>query len=383
MSSNTSLSYKRAARILTVACGLLFSAFSFVYLYVFQKDVLGALHYSLSQGKTHYSPLVGAIIITVVLLIFRWGINGLMGLKGPVRSLSYFPSCLLLGVLTDIDGSVFHEGSIADKWMWLLPLLLLIYVGVVYTLRRVFRNWLNYEGSVTGLINSNLGILMSLCLMTSCIGNSKTNFHHELSVEQAIRDKDYVAARKVGYKSLETSRTLTALRAHALSLEGEMGEYLFAYPQNYAADGLLFESHSQETLRLNADSLYAYLGAKPHASEKTSDYLERICHDEIGKHTALEYYLSALLLDKKLDKFATELDASYFEQDTLPRYYREAVILYKQTHPAYTREIRDTVMMQRFKEFTEMQKEFTSPVEEKNRMRREFGDTYWWYYRYQ
>ena len=58
MSSNNSLSYKRAARILTVACGLLFSIFSIVYLFVLQKDVVGALHYSLSQGKTHYSPLV-------------------------------------------------------------------------------------------------------------------------------------------------------------------------------------------------------------------------------------------------------------------------------------------------------------------------------------
>ena len=111
MSSNNSLSYKRAARILTVACGLLFSIFSIVYLFVLQKDVVGALHYSLSQGKTHYSPLVGAIIITVVLLVFRWGINGLMGLKGPVRTLSYFPSCLLLGVLTDVDRTIFHGGN--------------------------------------------------------------------------------------------------------------------------------------------------------------------------------------------------------------------------------------------------------------------------------
>lgn len=123
MSSNNSLSYKRAARILTVACGLLFSIFSIVYLFVLQKDVVGALHYSLSQGKTHYSPLVGAIIITVVLLVFRWGINGLMGLKGPVRTLSYFPSCLLLGVLTDVDRTIFHGGNIGDKWFWLLPLL--------------------------------------------------------------------------------------------------------------------------------------------------------------------------------------------------------------------------------------------------------------------
>ena len=45
MSSNTNLSYKRAVRILTGACGLLFSAFSFIYLYLFQGDVLG--HYTI------------------------------------------------------------------------------------------------------------------------------------------------------------------------------------------------------------------------------------------------------------------------------------------------------------------------------------------------
>lgn len=383
MSSIFSLSYKKAARILTVACGLLFSIFSFVYLFVFQKDVLGALHYSLSQGKTHYSPLIGAIIITVVLLIFRWGINGLLGLKGPVRALSYFPSCLLLGVLTDVDCSIFHGGSIGDKWLWLLPLLLLIYVGVTYTLRRIFRFWLNQEGSILGLINSNLTILILLCLMTVSIGNSNVNFHHELAVERAIRNRNYAAARMVGGKSLETTRTLTVLRAYTLSREGTMGEHLFEYPQYYGAEGLLFEPHSQETLRLNADSLYAYLGAKPHTAEKPLDYLTRICHDEVGKHTALDYYLSALLLEKKLDKFASAVDTYCFEQDTLPRYYREAVTLYKRAHPQYSREIKDTLMVQRLDDFFSRQKEFSSPVEEKNRMRREFGDTYWWYYHYQ
>lgn len=383
MSTNPSLTYKRAARILTVACGLLFSVFSFVYLFVFQKDVVGALHYSLSQGKTFYSPLIGALIITAILLIFRWGINGLLGLKGPVRSLSYFPSCLLLGVLTDVDCSIFHGENIEDKWLWLLPLLLLIYVGVVYTLRRVLRFWLNQEGSVLNLINSNLAILILLCLMTVSIGNSDVNFHHELAVEQAIRDKDYAGARMVGPESLETTRTLTALRAYAMSREGTMGEYLFRFPQYDGVDGLVFEPHSQETLRLNADSLYIYLGAKPHAMEKTMDYLTRICRDEVGRHTALDYYLSALLLDKKLDRFASAVEAYCFEQDTLPRHYREAIALYKHSHPGYAREIKDSVLVQRLDAFLSRQKEFTSPREEKNRMRREYGDTYWWYYRYQ
>lgn len=158
---------------------------------------------------------------------------------------------------------------------------------------------------------------------------------------------------------------------------------MFEYPQYYGAEGLLFAPHSQETLRLNADSLYAHLGVRPHVAEETVDFLARICRDEIGRHTALNYYMSALLLDKKLDKFVSAVDMYCFEQDTLPRYYREALVLYKRTHPGYGREVKDTLMVRRLDEFLNRQKEFSSPVEEKNRMRREYGDTYWWYYRYQ
>ena len=83
---------RRTARIISVASGLLFSAFSITYLSVFQKDVMEALHYSLAQGKTVYAPWVSAIIITVVLLVFRWALNGLTSLKGLLKGLSYFPS---------------------------------------------------------------------------------------------------------------------------------------------------------------------------------------------------------------------------------------------------------------------------------------------------
>ena len=62
---------RKTARILSVACGFLFSAFSIVYLAVFQKDVMEALHYSLAQGKTVYAPWASAIILTVVLLLIR------------------------------------------------------------------------------------------------------------------------------------------------------------------------------------------------------------------------------------------------------------------------------------------------------------------------
>ena len=86
---------RRTARIISVACGLLFSVFSVVYLSVLQKDVMEALHYSLAQGKTVYASLTSAVVITLVLLLFRWGVNVLVGLKGVFKALSYFPVFLL------------------------------------------------------------------------------------------------------------------------------------------------------------------------------------------------------------------------------------------------------------------------------------------------
>lgn len=89
------------------------------------------------------------------------------------------------------------------------------------------------------------------------------------------------------------------------------------------------------------------------------------------------------MLDKNLEKFASAAETCFFEQDTLPRYYREAIVLYRHSHPDYPREVTDSLMTRRFEEFVKRQKEFASATEEKNQMRREFGDTYWWYYRYQ
>ena len=48
----TNIHRRRTARIIAVASGLLFSVFSIVYLAVFQREVMAALHYSLAQGKT-------------------------------------------------------------------------------------------------------------------------------------------------------------------------------------------------------------------------------------------------------------------------------------------------------------------------------------------
>lgn len=382
MSEYTHPVYKKTARIMTVVCGLLFFSFSFVYLYVFQKDVLEAYHYTLAHGKTHYVAQNAALIITIVLLLLRWGVNCLLGLKGAVRSLSYFPSCLLLGALTDISCSVYHTAD-NSGWQWWVPVTLLVFVGAAFGLRRLFRTQLDKEIPLMQLVNGNLLILFLLCLMTVMIGNQNTSFHHELAVERCIRNGDYSQAARIGEKSLQTTRTLNVLRAYALSLEGRMGDRLFYYPQPYGVQGLLFDAGSTETQRITADSLYHYLGDRPAVGEDLTGFLRNSCRQERGTHATLDYYMSALLLDKNLDEFSTAVAEYYAPEDTLPVHYREALLLYQAEHPAYEKQHTDSLMQNALEQYNTLRAGYTDAVEQKNQMRRTHGHTYWWYYHYQ
>ena len=379
---STNINKRRTARILTVACGLLFCAFSIVYQAVFQKEVIEALHYSLAQGKTVYAPWVSAVIITFLLMILRWGINGLIGLKGVVKSLSYFPCCLLLGVLTDVGHGVYHGEGIDGQWVWLLPLMLVLYGGIGWLVARVNRLWVNPDLEDGIIVNTNLFVLFMLCLMTVGIGNTDIHFHHELQVEEALRKQDYVEARKVAEKTMDPSRNLTALRAYAMSREGTLGEHLFHYPQLYGAAGLLMGTSDDKALRLNADSLYVYLGARPELGEPAMYFFERICEEESGNYTTMDYYLSALLLEKKLDEFVRSFDELYIVKDSIPRYYQQALFLHRQMHPSKEEEPADEAMETLWSKYVEKQQELSGQRGEGNYMRREFGDTYWWYYQY-
>ncbi len=365
-----------------VMCGLLFSAFSFVYLYVFQRELLEALHYSLAHGKTQFAPAASAVVITIILLLLRWGVNALVKLKGCVSSLSYVPSFLVLCALTDVGRDV-YTSSFHSCWTWLFPLLSAIFIGVAYLLKHVFHVWLNRKGDAMGIINGNLFIILTLCVVTVFCGNTDSTFHHELQIEHYLRNHDYDKALRVGEKSLGASRTLTVLRAMAMANAGIMGERLFDYPQYYRAEGLFFSNDSLEILRYTNDSIYMMLGAVPINGEDRVTFLRSICEkEETPENMVIDYYLSALLLNKNLDEFAATVERSY-EPDELPRFYREAMVLYGSFHDDYATAVSDTACVRRFKEYNDRKKEYTSPEEAENWMRRHYGNTYWWYYDYQ
>ena len=218
--------------------------------------------------------------------------------------------------------------------------------------------------------------------MTVSVGNTDIHFHHELAVEASLKQGDFVKARQVGRKMMHPSRSLTALRMYTLSKDEAMGEELFQFPQLYGAEGLLLDAESGNRFRLTADSLSVYLGNAPLPGEKAVDYFGRICREESGSHVALDYYLSALLLERRLEKFVAEFDALYEAGDSIPRYYKEALFLHDKLHPSKTKKVESEELEQKWKAYEERQLELAGTVGEGNYMRRKFGDTYWWYHQY-
>jgi len=376
--------YNRVTRVISTGCGTLFALYSFLYLYFLQGNVTEALHFSLSHGRTAYSIFWSALVITFFLMLLRWGINAVLKLSGPWIALSYYPPALLLGVLTDVDRSVFQGGGFAPYWSWLLPLLSVVYVSLALILRRVERNkeWNN----VLDMYSLNAGIFAVGCLVPVLIGNTDMYFHHELAVEHAIRHGEYAKALNVGKKSLKATKTLTVLRAYAMASFDSLGEKLFEYPQTYKSAGLLFDANTppEELLHFNADTLYCRIGAKHDAGEKNMDYLSRISKIDSIPQTGKQYYLCALLLEKRLVDFCQAIQTVYPEGRALPKHYREALLLCERELPGYRSHIDDLTLRQKLDEFFEKRRsEYPSELAEQNLMRRDYGRTYWWYYYYQ
>lgn len=86
-----------------VVCAIAFLVFTFSYLYFYQCDLIGAVQHVLSGGQTSYSRLIGAIILTVCLYLLQIGIYALTKLNRHAHALTYFPSLLLLCLLTSVD----------------------------------------------------------------------------------------------------------------------------------------------------------------------------------------------------------------------------------------------------------------------------------------
>ena len=83
-----------------IVCAVLFALFSFLYISLFQGELLALVQDHLAQGQTSNNTFVTASIITSLLIALQYLLNRVGQLHGRYEALSYLPSCVLLALIT-------------------------------------------------------------------------------------------------------------------------------------------------------------------------------------------------------------------------------------------------------------------------------------------
>lgn len=375
---------KNGTIIMRVMCAIFFLTFTFLYLFDYQADILAVTQHVLAHGATHYDRTIGAVLLTAILWALQCVVYGLTGLSRRSHALTYLPSMLLLGVLTDITSDIDHEPYLGN-WLWGYPLLMVAYAGLVWICRQL--ESLEQSAGETGIFSrlswQNMLTMTIMGIAVCMLGNTDAIFHYRLRIEGDLANGDYASALKVGADETKTDSSLTMLRVWSLSENNLLGEKLFTYPLVGGADAMLPNGSSVKLMMADERYLYAHLGVVFREHLRPMNYLKMLHRSNRATKAAHDWLLCAYLLDCNLGQFARTLPKFYTVNDSLPKHYKEALILYNHmtSHPAviYHNSVEDAD----FDDYQDLQKKYTDKCERYTVLREKYGNTYWFYYQHQ
>lgn len=365
-------------------CAIVFVVFSFCWLYFFQADILMMAQHVMSDGMTRYQPFVGAVLITLVLGAIQFIVYAFVPLTMRSHALTYLPSMLLLGMLSAIIPN--GADGIEMGFSWYVPVLILIVWWLLTRIGRLAQE-VEYD-KVIALFSQpmwiNVLIMSLLIMMVAWMGNSNAVTHYRMKVERALLEGDIDGALKVGRKSLESDADLTMLRMYALARKGTLGESLFNYPVTANSSQMLPTDSLSVMMMYPADSLYKFLGARPAERMEPMRYLQLLeRRDSVANPAVADYRLCGYLIDRQLDRFASEIGRYYTINDSLPRHYREALTLYTHTKTRPVVVYHQTVMDEDYNNLVALERKYPLASERKGKVEEQYRGTYWYYYRYE
>jgi len=373
-------------RLTTVA---LFALFSFIYLFFLQCDVLAEAQYVFSGGLTSYSRFWGAVIITVILLVVQFLVAKASKLVGRWYALTFFPSFLLMAVVTSLNRLAIEDFSLG-QWVWAFPLLVGLFIGMLIVKRKIPGESVD-DGDyhLSRYLWPNYLILFLMMVVCGSNASADDVFMYELKTERLLLDSDYEGASRVGEKSLQTSPRLNELRMFALAKQGLLGEKLFDYPQPYGEESLMMMDDTLTRLhRFTSKDIQQELGAWANASVTSfGHYLALLRNNASTRHNPLlaDYFLCGQLLEKNLRSFTLSVKQYYELSEpgrvaNLPRAYREAMLLQakaigRDSLDAFC----DTTMLASYRDYSAIHDADEPELVRKNRLRRAYGNTLWFY----
>lgn len=374
---------KNGTIIMRVMCAIFFLLFTFLYLFEYQADILAVTQHVLAHGVTHYNRTIGAVLLTIILWVLQLVIFGLSGLSRRFHALTYLPSLLLLGVLTDVTSHVDQEPYLGN-WLWGFPLIMAGYAGVVWVCRQL--EPLEQSSGDVGVFSriswQNLLVMVVMALVVCALGNSDRTFHFRMRMEECMVKGNFAEATQVGVKEGATDSSLTMLRVWALSENHMLGDRLFSYPLVGGSDAMLPNGASVKLMMADERKLYAHLGVVFLQKMRPRVYLETLHKAHRATAAAHDWLLCAYLLDRDLNQFVRHLAKYYPINEQLPKHYKEALIIYKHTtsHPliSYYNNVKEAD----YDDFQDLGDKYGNKRERYTALRDKYGDTYWFYYHY-
>ena len=109
-------------------------------------------------------------------------------------------------------------------------------------------------------------------------------------------------------------------------------------------------------------------------------YLELLHQHKMATPAAHDYLLCGYLLQGKLDAFAHAIGRYYAITASLPKHYREALVLYNHLRSAPFVLYHDNVVDADFADFQTIMHNNPDPKKQLTALRDTFGNTYWMYY---
>lgn len=221
--------------------------------------------------------------------------------------------------------------------------------------------------------------------------------HYELRTAQAIESGHCMQAYNVGERALAVTPRLFALRCYLMATTQKkgLGEKFMEQPvPDGGSENLLFPTDARQKCLLPCDSLNRLLGESKRADETPLAYFRRCAYGEKGDagknkdrktSPAADYYLSALLLDRRLDDFARDVQVLYpdaVSDGTLPAYFAQALVFYVRQRSAPIVHYHDTAIEANLLDYSDMADTIADKRKRCNLLRRSYGDTYWWWYEY-
>lgn len=373
----------RLFRTVRIVCAVVFVIFSFTYLSIYQAPLLEVVYDITATGKLQYDERITAAILTVALLLITLWLNKYAKFSREWEALSYLPACVMLAFITNIDRTIYTGVAFSWMWVWIWAVAIFVYVFASWVLKRVlFMRIKDVTRAANRIMWRNLFLLSLIFCFTGFITNDDENFKHEAMVYHYVKKGDYETAQRVALRSYAASQELTAGRAYLLAHEGLLGEKLFVYPQYYGVEGLL--PREENASPLSASMVYDFLKVSPQKGETSIEFLSRALAVDSAAVAVKDYYLSALLLDKRLEEFAGSLSRFYDVSDVanLPVHYKEALLLCSKIFPDKVASFSDAALEEKYSEMLKIEQEHQDILVRSNYVRKFFGTTYWWYYLY-